>query len=228
MKPEATNILIIDDHEVIVEGLKIRLKKVLDNVICHYANNGRNALSLITKHQIDLVICDLNFRNDSTLDGFEIIKKIKTLKPQIKSIAHTSFDSYRIMKKALESGFDSFLDKGCSFRDFSQTVKSVLAHGNFESGTMERLKKRRNEYIKSVFSDSFLGLYSLSHRQIEIILNTIHTTEKKELAQIMNISPSTVDTHFRKILDKLNLTHRKEIALFAKEFKNELEQLLDY
>ena len=120
------------------------------------------------------------------------------------------------------------MDKGCSFRDFSQTVKGVLANGTFESGTMERLKKRRNEYIKSVFNDSFLGLYNLSHRQIELILNSIHTTDKKELAQIMNISPSTVDTHFSKILDKLNLSQRKEIALFAKEFKSKLEHLLNY
>ncbi len=228
MKQKTTNILIIDDHEVIVEGLKIRLKKILDNVQCYYANNGRNALSLITQQSVDLVICDLNFRNDSTLDGFEIINKIKYLKPSVKSIAHTSFDTYRVMKKAIESGFDSFLDKGCSFKDFSETVKGVLQQGKFESGTMERLKNNRYEYIKSVFNDSFFGIYNLSNRQIELILFCAQTTDKEELAELMNISPTTVNTHFSRILDKLKLSHRKEIALFAKEFKSELERLLDY
>ncbi len=228
MKTQTTNILIIDDHEVIVEGLKIRFRKVLDNVHCYYANNGREALRLVTQYPVDLVICDLNFRNDSTLDGFEIIQKIKTLKPKVKSIAHTSFDSFRIMKKAFKSGFDSFLDKGCSFLDFSQTVKGVMEHGKFTSGTMERLKNKRYEYIKSVFNDSFLGLYNLSNRQIELILNCEKTTNKHKLAEMMHVSPTTIDTHFSRILDKLKLSSRKEIALFAKEFNDELVRLLDY
>ena len=228
MKPETTNILIIDDHEVIVEGLKMRLEKALEHINVHYVNNGRDAISLISKYPVDLVICDLNFRNDSSLDGFAIIKKIKALKPEVKSIALTSFDSYRIMKKALKSGFDSFLDKGCSFQDFSKTVKGVVTQGKFESGTMERLRKKRNEYIESVFSESFLGIYSLSHRQIELILYCTKTTNKNELAEMMRITPSTVDSHFSKILDKLKLSQRKELALFAEEFKDELEQLLAY
>ena len=228
MKPQTTNILIIDDHEIIMEGLKKRLKEVFEDVNCYFANNGRIAISLLTKHDIDLVICDLNFRNETGPDGFEIIKTIKSLKPKVKTIAYTSFDSYRIMKKTLESGFDSFLDKGCSFKDFSQTVKGLLAQGKFESDTMKRLKKKRKEDTKSIYGDSYFGIYNLSKRQIELILNCIHTTDRMQLAEMMHITPSTIDTHFSRILDKLDISHRKEIALFAQEFKNELEQLLNH
>ncbi len=228
MNPKTINILIIDDHEIIVEGLSIRLNKALDNVKCFFANNARIAISLVNQNPIDLVICDLSFRNDSTLDGFEIIRKIKTLKPDIKSIAHTSFDSYRIMKKALKSGFDSFLDKGCSYKDFSSTVKGVLKQGNFESETMKRIKSKRYEYIKSVFSDSFFGIHQLSQKEIELVLQCVNTTDRNILANKLHISPSTVDTHFSSILNKLKLSNRKEISLFALEFKNELEHLLEY
>ena len=228
MKPKTINILIIDDHEIIVEGLSIRLNKAIDNVKCFFANNARVAINLVTQNPIDLVICDLSFRNGSTLDGFEIIKKIITLKPSVKSVAHTSFDTYRVMKKAIESGFDSFLDKGCSYKDFSKTVKGVLKQGNFESETMKRIKSKRYEYIKSVFSDSFFGIHQLSHKEIELVLQCVNTTDRNILANRLHISPSTVDKHFSNILNKLQLSNRKEITLFAMEFKDELERLLDY
>lgn len=225
MKPETINILIIDDHEVIVEGVNIRLKRIFNDVHSFFASNARNAISLISKHHIDLVICDLSFRNGSTSDGFEIIQKIKALKPDTKSIAYTSFDSYRIMKKALNSGFDSFLDKGCSFQDFSETVLGVLKKGGFESATIKRLKKNRYEYIKSVFNTSFQGIFSLSPKEIELILYCTETTDRNALAEKMHIKPTTVDTHFNHISDKLKLSNRKEVALFGMEFKDELIHL---
>ncbi len=225
MKAKTLNILIIDDHEIIVEGLIIRLQRVFDEVHSFYANNARGAISLISKHPIDLVICDLSFRNGSSLDGFEIIQKIKVLKPEVKSIAHTSFDSYRIMKKSINSGFDSFLDKGCIFKDFSETVKGVIENGTFESATMKRLKSNRYEYIQSVFNASFYGIYDLSPKEIELILHCTETTDRNELAERLHISTSTVDTHFNHIYDKLKLSNRKEVALFAMEFKQELIHL---
>jgi len=216
------NILIIDDHEIIAEGVKLRISNFLPKANCFFAENSRMALMKLNQNQIDLIICDLSFRNDIERDGFYIIKHVLAFEPKIKSIAYTSFDSYRVMNKAIESGFDSFLDKGCSYSEFSNTVLNVLKKGKFESDIMKKLKSKREVFVRSIFSDSHYGFHNLSEREVELVINCAKTTNKEELGELMNISPHTVDSHFKHVLEKLNLKHRKEVALFSMEFKDEL------
>lgn len=221
------NILIIDDHEIIAEGVNTRIKKILPDANCFFAENSRIALMKLNEKRIDLIICDLSFRNDIERDGFYIIKHILGFEPKIKSIAYTSFDSYRVMKKAIESGFDSFLDKGCTFKEFSDTITNVLKkNGIYESEIMKKLKSKREVFVRSVFSDSQYGFYNLSERELELVINCANTTDKEELGKLMNISPHTIDTHFKHVLEKLNLKHRKEVALFSMEFTDELLQMI--
>lgn len=216
------NVLIIDDHEVMADGIESRIKKVFPNAVCFFAINSRVALGKISQSKIDLIICDLNFRNDIERDGFYIVKHIKGFEPKTKMIAYTSFDSYRIMNKAIKSGFDSFLDKGCTFKEFKDTITNVLKNGSYQSAIMKKLKAKREEFVKSIFSDSYHGFYNLSKRELDVVINCAKTTKRKELAQLLFISENTIDTHIKHILEKLNMQHRQEIALFAKEFMEEL------
>lgn len=216
------NVLIIDDHEIIAQGVETRVKKIIPNASCFFAENSRMALMKLNQNHIDLIICDLSFRNDIERDGFYIIKYVLGFEPKIKSIAYTSFDSYRVMNRAIESGFDSFLDKGCTFIEFSNTVLNVLKKGKFESDIMKKLKSKREVFVRTIFSDSYYGFHNLSKREVELVINCAKTTNKEELGELMSISPHTVDSHFKHILEKLNLKNRKEVALFSMEFKDEL------
>lgn len=215
-------ILIIDDHAIIEEGIIKRVKAVFPKASCYFTTNIRNALAEVNNTQIDLIISDLEFNNNPKIDGFYLVKNIKDLEPRIKTIAYTNYNSYRIMKKAKNAGFNSFLDKGCSLKDFSNTLRNVIRLGDFESGTMKQLLKKKDLFLRTVFTDSLYGLSELSKRELELLKLSIKTTNRLELANIMNISAHTVDSHFKNILTKLRLKYRKELTLFAKEFKNEI------
>lgn len=218
------NILIIDDHQLVKEGIEARIKKVKSEAHCYFASNARLAISKIHEISIDLVFCDLEFSGETDTDGFYIIKNILKLKPKVKVIALTSYNSYRIMKKAIASGFHSFLDKGCSFEEFSETLLNVNANGNYESPTMKRLLKKRNQLLGTIFSESLYGVFDLSNRERELALLSAETTDRQELAKKMNVTPYTIDTYFKKILSKLNLKHRQELSLFSLEFEDELKK----
>ena len=216
------NILIIDDHPLVKEGVIARIKKALPTATCCFASNARMAISTINATEISLVFCDLEFNNEPNLDGFYIIKSILDFEPRIKAIALTNYNSYRIMKKAINSGFHSFLEKGCSFEEFQETLFQVMEQGKYESETMKKLFKKRNAFLGAIFSDSLYGISDLSPREKELTLLSATTTDRQQLAKIMNVTPYTIDSYFKSILLKLSLKSRKELALFSLEFKDVL------
>lgn len=216
------NVLIIDDHQLVKEGIEARIKKVKPETTCYFATNTRMAISKIHKVAIDLIFCDLEFNNETDIDGFYIINSILEFEPRVKVIALTNYNSYRIMKKAMASGFHSFLDKGCSFKEFSDTLINVSAKGVYKSTTMKRLLKKRNTFLNTIFSESLYGISDLSQRERELTLLSAETTDRQELAKKMNVKPYTIDTYFKNILSKLQLKHRQELSLFSLEFRDDI------
>jgi DNA-binding NarL/FixJ family response regulator len=218
------NILIIDDHEIVAEGIKKRVKKVFSDANCIFVDNVRAAYAEMNHQKIDLVICDLEFDKDPQHNGFYIVSKILELEPEAKFIALTHYNSYRIMKKAIASGFMSYLNKGCSFNEFSDTIKNVLKNGRYQSPTEVALLKKRMDISRSIFNDSLQGVSLLSKRELEVTLLSIKTTDRNELSKLLHIEANTVDSHLKRIMYKLSLNSRKEVAMFAMDFKTELEQ----
>jgi len=218
------NVLIIDDYELIAEGVIKRVKKVLPNANCIFVDNIRMAYASMHQQEIDLIICDLEFEKDPAHDGFFIVQKILELEPRAKVIALTHYNSYRIMKKAKAAGFMSYLNKGCSFTDFSDTIINVLKNGTYQSASEKDLIKKRMAISRTIFNDSLNGIKYLSKRELEITILSAKTIDRNELSTMLGIEPYTIDTHFKNALSKLCLTNRKELIFFALDFKTELKK----
>ena len=134
----------------------------------------------------------------------------------------TNYNSYRVMKKAIASGFSSFLDKGCDFETFEATVVNVLECGNYTSKSMKILLKNRNQFTRSIFSDSIYGISDLSAKELELNILNKDTTNRQELSKIMGNTPYTIDSYYKNITSKLNLKHRQDVAFFSAKFYEEL------
>lgn len=221
------NILIIDDHPVIEEGLKSRVLKVLPDAKFYFTENLRNTISIISSRNIDLIFCDLEFNNNEDIDGFIICEKLLKLNPNLKLIAHTNYNSYRVMKKVQDSGFKSFLYKGCDYQDFFDTVLNVAKKGKYESQSMKNLLKKRNSFLRNVFTDSLYGISDLSKRELELTVLMKNSTDRNALAKTMGNTPSTIDSYIQNIITKLNLKNRQDVALFSLEFQDELLKYKD-
>ncbi len=220
-------ILIIDDHDIISEGTKSRIKKILPNCECFFSTNVRSAYSILRYNEVDLILCDLEFDKEPQHDGFYIIKQILSLEPRAKLIAFTHYLSYRIMQKAKKAGFRAFLHKGTSFEDFRNTILNVIEFGSYESQAEKELKRKRISIARSIFNDSLKGIGLLSKRELEIVILSSKTTDRNTLSKLLNVEVYTVDTHFKNILNKLALSNRKEVAIFAVDFKDVLENELE-
>lgn len=224
------NVLIVDDHSIIKAGIINKVKMAFEHVACHFTTSVRTATAIVHQHEIDILISDLELGMDEDIDGFFLIQNLKKLAPHLKCIAFTNYNSYRIMKKAVSVGFNSFIDKSCSEDDFINTLQQVNNNPSdqvFYSQSMKDLRKKRNVFYRNIFSSSLYGISNLSDREAELTLLSAKTTDKHELAEIMQIHHTTVDTHFRNLLAKLQLNHRKELALFAEEFGDEIKKMMD-
>lgn len=217
------NVLVIDDHDILKEGIEKRILDVFPNANCYFESNIKGAILMFQNNPIDLVLCDLEFNNDKSRDGFFIIENLLKFEPRTRAIAYTNYNSWRVMNKAIKSGFLSFLDKSCDIQDFESTLKKVAFNGEFyESISIQKLRKKRNDFMSSIFSESLYGIADLSPRELELVLNTKETTDRKVLSNIMCLSVNTIDSYFKSIISKLCLKNREHIALFCAEFYDEI------
>ena len=214
-------IAIIDDHEVLKEGLFRRLKNLLPEANIIFVKNVKSLFAQAHYHKFDLVLCDIEF-DDTNLTGFDIIKSFRELEPEIKMIAFTHHRSYRIMKQARRLGFNAFLNKGCSIRDFNNTIVNVLEKGEYISETEKELRKKRMALSEQIYTDSLQALYSLTPRELDIVITSADSSNRNYLSEKLNITPYTVDTYVKRIFEKLNMSNRKDLEIFAKDFYDRL------
>lgn len=223
-------ILVVDDHPEILLGIEARVRRVFPDADYHFVSKSRDALFIARSNFIDLLISDLEFKDDKENDGWKILAKILTHSPNTKAIAYTSHGSYNIMKESIESGFHSFLEKGCSLLEFEQTLRGVLENGSFESPSIIRLKKKRYSIVEKKFEISLENLMELSDREIETSILFSQTSNKELIAKSLSesggtVKTITVETYLKRIMRKLSIHNRTDLSLFCIEFKDSLEKI---
>ncbi len=217
------NILIIDDHFYLYEGVRSRVNEIFPLAKCQYSDNIIESLSIITNESIDLVICDLEFNNNTKFDGFYFKEYSAITNPNLKVIAFTNYKSYRVMNKVRKYGFNSFLLKTATFQEFMDTLQGVSkTEEEYISESMKEIMKTRNEFKSSIYSDSLYGLNDLSKQELDLVIRSSETTDRNKLAKIMFKSPHTIDSYFQHIYKKIHVKSKLEVQFFAIEFMEEL------
>jgi len=123
---EGINVLIVDDRDIVRDGLKL-IFSVSDHVnVIGEASDGNEAMSLIEKNDYDVVLMDINMPN---MNGIEATKKIKKLKSNIKILANSFYVSPIYIKDMIKAGASGFITKGESRQSYLKAIESVF-NGN--------------------------------------------------------------------------------------------------
>ncbi len=225
------NVLIVDDHIEILEGIKNRVLRVFPDAKCFEVTSFKGALFMFRCHEITLMLSDLQFKNETEQDGWKLLSKALVICPNVKAIAYTGHGSYNVMNESLEIGFHSFLEKGCSFEEFKNTLENVCEKGKFESSTIQNLKRKRYAIISHKFRDSLDTMRQLTNRELEVALLLPQTINTGLIAQTIStenktVQASSIETYIKRIMVKLSIDNRRDLALFCNEFKGELKKLI--
>lgn len=199
-------VIIIDDHKIFGEGFcsllennNFRVKRVFQS--------PKKAIYYLEKSFVDIVFCDINMPE---INGIELIKKIKKTNLSCKVIMMSMYTQKNIIKKALKNNADGYLTKNCSIEDIKKVVSnSFLPQKKIEVKTVE----------KNINNDEFSIKFSLTNREKEIIAEILKEKSNSEIAEILQISKRTVETHRKNIMLKLNVKNSIGIAVKAMKFE---------
>lgn len=197
-------VLIVDDHNIVREGMKMLLALEPDMDIVGEASNGNEAVTLAHKLRPDVVLMDLVMPE---MDGIKATKIIRNELPCTEVIALTSVLEDRTIFDAIQVGAISYLLKNT---DVPKLIEAIRAAANGQVTLTPQISTR----LIREFRDP-QNLEILTDREEEVLENLAKGFSNKEIAQALYISEKTVKTHVSSILSKLNLPSRTRAALYA-------------
>jgi DNA-binding NarL/FixJ family response regulator len=210
-----TKILIVDDHEVVRDGLRNILLSLENISIAGEAGNGEDAIKMYNSVKPDLVIMDISMPG---MNGIEATRIIKEKDPDAKILILTMHDNQEYLNQIIRSGAKGFILKNTDKEELLDAVKTVASGENFFSKDISKLII--DNYIRSAKeqekSDGFKEV-PLTKREIEILKLIASGYSNQEIANILYISYNTVDTHRKNIMHKLSIKNTAGLVRYAIE-----------
>ncbi len=207
---KTTNLMIIDDHPLVRAGIKALVQLEPDlNVSCE-AEDYQEALDLIAEFRPDLVLVDLSLKNSN---GLILIKDINQKFPRILTLAVSMHDEYTYALRCLKAGAKGYIMKQEGTEKILEAIRCVLDGQIYLSNEMTRNAVDHLSSGKPAPGTSPTDL--LSNRELELFQLTGQGLEIAKIAQMMDISPRTVEVHRSHIKKKLGLRTSTEIFQVA-------------
>ncbi len=194
---KSIRLVLIDDHQMLIDGLTALLAPYNDIEIVKTFTNGNLFLDEIHQLQPNIVLTDISMPE---IDGFELTKKIKRLLPQTNVIALSMFGSINEINKMLEAGISAYLLKNVGNQELIDAIRKVA------SGKMHFSDDILEEMAKSAFSKPAKQEHqpTLTDRELEILKLIVLELNNAEIADKLFISERTVETHRKNMIRKFN------------------------
>lgn len=206
-------VMIADDQIIVREGLKkiLSLDKEIE-VVCE-ADNGYDVLEKLANHIIDIILMDVRMPK---MDGIKTTSMVKDRYPKVKIIILTTFDEDEYLFEGIKNGISGYLLKDSEIDYIIKSIKEAYEDKMmFDPGITPKLVNAINNQNKDKTSTSKDEILSkLTEREIEIMKLVIKGKSNQEIADILFISEGTVKNYISKILKKLNLQRRTQLAAY--------------
>jgi DNA-binding NarL/FixJ family response regulator len=214
-KGEKIKVLIVDDHQVVRQGLRSYLEMYEDIQVVGEAGDGRQAIELTGRLKPDVILMDLVM---PVMDGIAATIKIKSLGLNSRVIALTSFDENDKVFPAIQAGASSYLLKDISTEALVEAIRAAnLGEARLHPKIMRKLMDQVSQQPGNKKS---LNSPPLTEREVEVLRLVTRGKSNREIAEALVISEKTAKVHISNILGKLGVEDRTQMAVYA--LKNSL------
>lgn len=210
------HILIIDDHQVVRDGIKLYLENDPEYEVAGEASSGPEGLEMLESQQVNLVLMDLSMKD---LDGIETTKEIIRRFPAVKVVALTMHNDYQHIRAMMEAGASGYILKSCDEQELKQAIDAVMNDTVYYS--REVANTVMNNMARKNARKNVSGIDTpLTPREKEVYRLILEELSNQEIADRLFISVRTVEVHKRNLLEKTGAKNTTGLVLFA--IKNQL------
>lgn len=200
MTKETIRVLVVEDHNVVRQGLVALLNLVEDIQVVGEAADGEEAVVQFRSQLPDVTLIDLRLPK---LGGVEVIQRVRAETPQARFVVLTTYDGDEDIYRALKAGAKAYLLKGMTTEELVTTIRAVHAgRSHIPAAIAERLAER-------------MGTEDLTPRESQVLEQIVSGKSNKEIATELAISEATVKTHINTLLSKLGVEDRTQAATAA-------------
>lgn len=204
-------LLLGDDHTLVRQGLRKILEERPEWQVVAEVGDGREAIRQAVALKPDVAIIDIGM---PLLNGIDATQQIVKRVPETRVLVLSMHSDEAYVTRALQAGATGYMLKDSAGHDLLKGVESVANRQAFFSPTIARLML--DDYVRRVGGTGVADRYeTLSAREREIFQLVAEARTNKEVAELLEISPATVETHRARILQKLDIHNTAELVLYA-------------
>jgi len=199
------NVLLTDDHQIIIDGLKSLLKNQDEINVAAEAKNGREAIRMLGLISVDVLLMDIDM---PVMNGIDALKEIGKSHPNVKVIILSMHNEAGMIKSLIDLGANGYLLKSCTQDEMVDAIKKVASGQSYFSSdvTLALLKPAANQGQQNEI---------LTERETEILKLIAAGFSNKEIGDQLFISHRTVDTHRTNLMKKLDVSNIAGLISYA-------------
>lgn len=204
-------IVLADDHKLMRSGLRVLLEQQTDLTVVGEASDGREAVAMVASQKPDVLVMDIGM---PSLNGIEAAAQIVQSHPEISIVMLSMHSDESYVLRALKAGAKGYLLKDSAEADLIRAVHSVAEGKSFFSPAVSKVLL--DDYVRKLKRSGTDDPYDLlTPREREVLQLVAEGKSNKDIAQLLNLSVYTVETHRSNIMEKLNLHGVPELILYA-------------
>jgi DNA-binding NarL/FixJ family response regulator len=204
-------LLLGDDHTLMRQGLRKILEERPEWEVIAEVGDGREAVKKCMALKPDVAVLDVAM---PLLNGIDATQQIVRKVPETKVLVLSMYSDEAYVTRALQAGATGYMLKDSAGKDLLKGIASVAAGQAYFSPAIARLML--DDYVRRVAGSGVVDRYeTLSEREREIFQLIAEARTNKEVAELLEISPATVETHRARILQKLDIHNTAELVLYA-------------
>jgi len=214
------NIIIVDDQEIVREGLKMVLSLHEGIEVIGEASNGKELMNILTQKTPDVILTDIRM---PVMNGIEATKQVKEKYPDIKIIILTTFDDDEYIFRGLKNGADGYILKDSNSKEIIESIKTacegtVLLNPKVALKVVHALNSMNKNGTfdnKEVKKENLLHL--LTPRELEVTKYILQGKSNKVIGEQLYVTEGTIKNYVSRILEKLELNSRTELVIYLQK-----------
>lgn len=203
-------IFIADDHAVFRDGLKKILTEMGDFEVIGEAGDGQETILKIQENVPDILLLDISM---PIFNGFQVVEKVKDLLSRMKILVLTFHNNESYISSLLKAGVSGYVIKTASAREVILAVEAVSKGGYYIDPSVSRFLI--THYLENQIEEKVEEWDGLTTREVEVLKLIAEGYKNQDIADLLNVSVKTVESHRYNIMDKLDMHDRIDLVKYA-------------